>query len=89
MEQIVGVAIIRYDGTVFSLPKPNRHHNCIRAMAAAGDPVPIKGKQGFITDTGRFLNRTQAGRLVESNGQYFKRTAGSYPGGELYSEDIW
>lgn len=87
-EKIVGVAIIAHDGSVFSLPAPNRHHHCIRAMAARGDPTPIRGEQGFVTDSGRFVDRLEAGKIAESNGQA-TRTAGSYPGGELYSEDLW
>lgn len=89
MQQIVGVAIKRANGTVFSLPRPNRHNHVIHAMAVAGEPTPVYGEEGFVTDTGKFLNRAEAGQLASVNTQYFQRYGDAYPGGDLYSEDLW
>jgi hypothetical protein len=86
--QITHVAI-KYDGKVYSLPKPNRHHNVIR-MIAKENGVGIKGAdlQGFLDDQGTFLNRRKAYALACVNGQLSRRPDG-YQGLELYSEDLW
>jgi len=83
---IIGVAIV-YAGKLYTLPKPNRHHDVIRAMSGG-----VKGpdKQGFIDQNGRFLNRKEAMIHAEETGQ-LKRKPGKefYKGEELYSEDLW
>ena len=87
-ERIVGVAIRRRDGSVCELAAPSRHHHVIRRLADEGEPIPVRGEQGFVTDAGRFVDRTEAGRLADANGQAH-RTDGSRPGGPLFSEDLW
>lgn len=90
LTQITHVAI-QYAGLVWMLPPPNRHHNVIR-MIAEQNGVGVKGPdvQGFVCDTGDFLNRRQAFGLAAVNGQ-LKRRPGEkfYQGKELYSEDLW
>lgn len=90
LTQITHVAI-QYEGLVWMLPPPNRHHNVIR-MIAEQNGVGVKGPdvQGFVCDTGDFLNRRQAFGLAATNGQ-LKRRPGEkfYQGKELYSEDLW
>lgn len=90
-EHITHVAI-QYAGKTYSLPRPNRHHHIIR-MIAAENGVGIKGPdvQGFMTDMGRFLNRSEAFLLASCNGQLDRsiRPRGWYDGQKLYSEDIW
>lgn len=78
--KIIKVAI-KYNGTVYSLPEPNRHHHVIRMIGG------IKGSdtQGFLTDTGEFLTRKEAYQLALTNGQ-LNRVPGGY---ELFSEDLW
>jgi hypothetical protein len=75
---------------VFTLPAPARHFHCIRAMAAAGedDPCGPGHTQGFVLDDGRFVDRKEAGRIADANGQAH-RTVGSRVGGMLFSEDLW
>ncbi len=73
------------------LPAPNRHHNVLRAM------FDLKVKryygqevQGFLDDSGEFLNRRDAMKLASSNGQLKRDPNPSfYQGDELYSEDLW
>lgn len=87
-ETIVGVAIEVTPGRVFTLPRPYRHHHVIRVAADLGEKTPIIGEQGFVTSTGRFVDRKEAGRIADANGQA-NRTVGSHEGGDLYSEDLW
>lgn len=86
VERITGVAIVRKDGSVFSLPAPNRHHHCIHALAELGEPMPVSPReQGFVTNTGRYVDRKTAMELAEVAGQVNFETKG----GDLYSEDLW
>ena len=84
--QIVGVAI-EYGLAVYTLPKPNRHHDVIRSI-----PGGINGphKEGFIDEDGVFLNRKKAMARAEETGQLNRRPGKEfYQGPELYSEDLW
>ena len=85
MKQITHVAI-KYNGTIYSLPAPNRHHNVIQMIGGVyGNDV-----QGFLDDSGEFLTRKEAYVLAVQNGQ-INRLKGDqyYQGDELYSEDLW
>jgi hypothetical protein len=82
---IVGVAIKhRETGEVFSLPKPARHHTAIHALVDVGKFAHAKGEQGFVTETGQFMNRKQALLHVVACEQ-----EGQLHGSELLSEDLW
>lgn len=83
-EFIAGVAIRYEDGRVFSLPRPYRHHNLIRMMAYLGEPIPINGDQGFVTNKGRWLRRIPARVLAISSAQVPVDSSGP-----LFSEDVW
>lgn len=63
-----------------------RHSDCIKAAHQATKDKPIIGIQGFITDTGKFLNRTQAAQeaLACKQIQTLK-----YSKTELFSEDLY
>lgn len=84
---ITGVAIKR-EGVVYQLPKPNRHHHVIRLMADLGIPKPVtlNAVQGFVTDTGEFLDREQAYTLVLENKQ---NVVELHHHRDLFSEDLW
>ena len=86
-ERIEGVAFRLTDGTIHSLPSPNRHHDVIRHMVSLGVSLDDRcsAEQGFITNT-RFLHRHAAVRVAEEAGQIIKRTA---PTHGLFSEDLW
>ena len=83
--KIVGVAIM-YNGKLFSLPSPNRHHNVIRSVNGIYGPH----EEGFILDDGTFIGRIGAMQLAKDNGQLNRRKGENfYQGPELYSEDLW
>jgi hypothetical protein len=80
-EEIVRAAV-RYDGIVWSLPRPARHHHIIAAHAV----VTLRcgsGEQGFLTSEGRFVNRRAAAEIAWIAGQ---TAVERY---ELFSEDLW
>ncbi|MFA5071212.1 MAG: hypothetical protein WC511_02465 [Candidatus Pacearchaeota archaeon] len=85
MEKIIGSAI-KQDGIIFYCLRPGRHPNVIYMMVKDFLlPPPIKGKQGFVTESGKFLSRRQAFVLAKKNGQLSKNLIGSI----LTSEDLW
>jgi len=80
---------IRFQGTVYSLPAPNRHHDVIRKIVAETgvDTVDTLGDdQGFLDADGNYLRRGQAMVSAAINGQLkdpaVKRR-------DLFSEDVW
>ncbi len=82
---------IRFRGTVYSLPAPNRHHDVIRHIweTIGGDAVDAYGNdQGFLDENGNYLNRKQALVVASMNGQLKDRALGPTLK-QLYSEDIW
>ncbi|MCB0176525.1 MAG: hypothetical protein KDJ97_38860 [Anaerolineae bacterium] len=86
---IIGVAVKQGD-LVICLPKPNRHHDCIRyAVEVLGltPPIGVPAKnQGFYLADGKFLNREQAFKRVKETGQELRNEdAKKY----LFSEDLW
>jgi hypothetical protein len=87
MTTIEHVAIM-YEGKLWSLPRPNRHHNIIRVIAACNG-VGIKGPnvQGFLTDQGRFVDRKEALQIALAAGQVLNPD--DVRGARLYSEDLW
>ena len=84
-ERIIAAALF-YNAVICTLPAPARHGDIIHAIANSVDRTlwPINGPQGFITDTGRFVDRKEAMRIAVLAGQV---EAGDVP--DLYSEDLW
>jgi hypothetical protein len=87
VEMIVRAAI-RYDGTVYSLPAPARHHNVIALMIRDGLPNESCAihNQGFVTSTDRFVDRYEAFRIARAAGQLWRSPT---PPDMLTSEDVW
>lgn len=83
---ITHVAIMRH-GVIYSLPKPNRHHNVFAIMPKHEDREK-HDIQGFLDESGRFLTRDEAYILAKSSGQ-LNRRPGGYDGNLLFSEDLW
>jgi hypothetical protein len=86
-ERIVAAAI-RANGVVFSEIPPARHHTILHAIDSLGlNPIEIgaPNNQGFITSTGRFVQRRQAAGIAVEAGQIDAPKWGA----ELYSEDLW
>jgi hypothetical protein len=95
---IVGTAFLTRDGELLTLPRPARHphyhwlYNFV--CRGAGWDFPWVGwtsekleraYQGFVTIDGRFVGRTEAGRIALREGQIERLHWGS----RLYSEDLW
>lgn len=88
-ERIVAAAI--YHGATISLPPPARHHTILHSMVLVmnirGADIPPEN-QGFLTSTGRFVNRTE-GFYIASREKQIIRTSGNSGEPTLYSEDMW
>lgn len=84
-------AAITYEGEVYTLPPPMRHHDVMRFMADDfGIAEPGRGEQGFLTDQGEFVRRKPAFMIAEHAGQLIRKQGpGTYQGPELFSEDLW
>lgn len=85
--KVEAAAIIGYDGLVYSLPIPNRHHDIIRVMVQnLGHPKPIDGEQGFVLTDGSFVDRITAKFHAIANNQLLDRASKS---DLLFSECMW
>lgn len=84
-ETIVCVAI-RHAGQVYSVPRPGRHHHVIRKMAGTGLGPEAMHDQGFLTSSGRYVDRKEALRIAAAVGQIKVKTR---PADRLFSEDLW
>lgn len=82
-EIITGVAILTHKGALWALPRPHRHCH-IFALAAFTSDSAEHGTQGFVTNTGHFVDRMAARKIAEIAGQVEQN--GSHV---LYSEDLW
>ena len=79
-------AAIRYRNVIYDVPRPGRHDKVIAKIRGHGFPPPILGKQGFITNTGRFVDRHEAMPIAKAAGQIKEKTG---PDDMLFSEDMW
>jgi hypothetical protein len=91
MRQITHVAVI-YEGQVWSLPEPFRHHDIIRTIANLTGATSIdcdesKGCQGFLDASGRYLSRVQALPVALACKQV--KDENDICHGMLFSEDLW
>lgn len=80
-------AAIKFGDLICTMPKPCRHHDIIHGCAQAGMPLPIVGEQGFITASGRFLDRRAAAVHAVDKDQIARDKVHS--NGMLYTEDLW
>jgi hypothetical protein len=82
---------IRFQGKVYSLPAPNRHHDVIRLIVETDPTVKTvnayEDDQGFLDADGRYLNRRQALYNAQKNNQIKPGT--TIKAGRLFSEDVW
>lgn len=91
-ERIVAAAL-RNGLLVLSVPQPCRHHHVMHSAYAAGMEV-ARFDQGFITSTGRFVERVEAMKIARAANQLVPpRDAQGIPYSrkhrELFSEDVW
>ena len=85
-ETITGVAILAEGGSLWSLPKPHRHHHIFALAAFIGESAE-GGTQGFTTSFGRFVNRAEGVIIAGQSNQILEHKTGNLH--ELYSEDLW
>ncbi len=78
---------IKYEGKLYSLPRPNRHHHIIHQIHLETGHHDIYGDQGFLDDQGNFLSRAEALIHAQACGQEFTK----HPLWDdwLYSENVW
>ena len=85
-DRIVSAAV--YVGAIISLPRPARHGDIMSSMdtlMGIDGALAYPDRQGFITDTGRFVNRVEAFGIAWRAGQIISGSKG--PG--LFSDDLW
>lgn len=80
---------IRFRGKVYSLPAPNRHHHVIaEILRQCPDVCAVSSdEQGFLDESGTFLNRKQALVSAELFGQL--KEGERVHQGMLFSENVW
>jgi|ERR1700741_2263686 len=95
--EFVVCSAVKYNGTIVG---SRRHRNCYEIID--GINFHITGKhlekdpsqddrhnQGFITSTGRYVDRKEAFRLAKTNNQIIHRMFDDIEEGELTSEDLF
>jgi hypothetical protein len=88
----VETAAIRIGEAVFTLPRPNRHHNVMWWLSTLGISSALMKDQGFVCSDGRYVERQEALILAKAAGQLIENVhGGSSPIAppNLYSEDLW
>lgn len=81
---------IRFEGKVYSLPAPNRHHHVIREIVRQTGVKSVdvaEEDQGFLDEKGMYLNRKQA--LVSADLFDQIKPGTVIRAGRLFSEDVW
>lgn len=78
-------AAIRFDGTLYSMARPKRHHHIIQMISSRTAKRPVSGEQGFLLDDGSFVDRREAASIALANGQAKQLRAPPW----LFSEDLW
>ncbi len=78
-----------WEGKLYSLPKPNRHHHIIHQVATETGRSIGRSWQGFLDDTGKFIGRKEACKLAERAGQLNVVRPKTSPRDVLFSEDVW
>ena len=95
--ETIATAAVRADGVVHTVPRPGRHHTVLNAL-----PNHIGRRaerdQGFVTSTGRFVDRIEGAAIALAAGQVIGRDSEGERTGpsdhlnwppNLYSEDMW
>ena len=88
LELITGVAITFDNGCMVALPRPYRHGDLFKVMGQLNIDY-VEHEMGFITHTGRFVDRKTAYELTIFSGQFNRRPYDGCKLEELFSEDVW
>jgi hypothetical protein len=81
--KIIGVAL-KIGEDLYFASRPARHDTMINMAFKDGHPAPVGGVQGFLTDTGQFVDREEAASIAQT---HMGITLQWPP--LLYSEDLW
>lgn len=84
MKESIDCAAIRDRGTIYFLPRPNRHWKILNVLW--GNGVKTKDgpdEQGFLTTTGRYVNRREGLEIAREAGQLIRESW------QLHTEDLW
>lgn len=84
--ETIEAAAIRVEGTVYSVPRPGRHHDVFKVMPRQHLRSSHIDGQGFVTSTGRFVDRKEAAVIARAAGQLIREPTPHYM---LTSEDVW
>lgn len=84
--ELIISAAVYHEGLIFSMPRPNRHHHIVHKLHDMGLPKTTQRYQGFVTTTGRFVDRKEAAVIALANGQISRL---KFVSDELFSEDLW
>lgn len=76
------------DHLTISAPPPARHHTLMHPMTDHASSRIGPDDQGFLTSTGRYVDREEAMRIVRRSGQPHRADL-SDDADTLYSEDLW
>jgi hypothetical protein len=89
--ELIVAAAVEFDGAIISFPRPNRHGNCINWLSHHGLRAEDRRYNcGFLTNSGRFVDRAEAGRIALASDQGSPGgTPENNPHMHLYSEDMW
>lgn len=86
MTETIEAAAIRVAGVVYTVPRPGRHHDVFKVMPRHHTLSSHIDGQGFITSTGRFVDRKEAALIARAANQLIREPTPSYM---LTSEDVW
>lgn len=81
---------IRFNGVIYSLPAPNRHHHVIALIIEQTGVETVDSHdddQGFLDESGRYLRRRPALASAQANNQIKPGTI--IRCNMLFSEDVW
>jgi hypothetical protein len=87
VERIVAAAI-NFDDITMSMPPPARHHTILWKLVELNLPEGFMDirNQGFVTSTGRFVDRYEACKIARAARQLVREPT---PKDVLTSEDVW
>ncbi len=87
MTETIVAAAIFHDGVTYWVMPPGRHHNVCHLMIEQGLTTDTMRLQGFVTSTGRFVDRREAAVIARNAGQLL--LVKTNPTDLLFSEDVW
>lgn len=90
-EELIVAAAVRYDGAIIMFERPGRHADSLNWLFRHGITRDQVRDCGFVTNRGRYVDRAEAGRIVQASEQGSPRLdpPGINPNELLFSEDMW